>query len=91
MLSPVPLFTPGPWTVAPGGYSIVADDGHIAAILVEGRSADEAQGNARLIKAAPDLVIALIALLRSKDEAAFNHARRFAVAILAQIDTVDGG
>ena len=89
MTSAPPFYSPGPWTVYHDGYSVADETGHILSTQCEGRTDAEAKANARLIAAAPDLVIGLIAMLRAKSAAEIYKARAFSIAILAQVDRTD--
>lgn len=50
--------TPGPWLIEVNGF-IIAPDGFSVADCDRGRDVNEADANARLIAAAPDMLMAL--------------------------------
>jgi len=74
--------TPGPWTVESDGTTLVMDGQIVAtAIAPDGARIDEQRANARLIAAAPDLLVALQAVLRVADRATVEFdAARAAIA-----------
>ena len=73
------MHTPGPWNrnIYPATkYPTIfaGESTHVAVIKTEGITAEEAEGNADLIAAAPDLLEAAIALINRWDTPAWKDA-----------------
>lgn len=76
-----PSHTPGPWRV----INAAPRAGHTTSYLLSGHEWDNAQANARLIAAAPDLLAAILGLLNTCELNAQNMEQETQEAINAAV------